>query len=148
MAKQKTTPIQTVNPYRFKVTQGTLNSVSSAYELVTFNTVVFDPNNNFSTANKRYTIPVSGYYLFSGDVSYAGGAAVGRTGSVLYTNAALTHWGDFAYSAASQTSRRPFMVYDYFTAGQTVEIHGFCDSTQNTEVDANRTWFTGFLVHV
>ena len=148
MAKQKTTPIQQVNPYRFKVTQGTLNSVSSAYELVTFNTVVFDPNSNFDTTNKRYTIPVSGYYLFSGSVSFAGGAAAGRTGSLVYVNGAETYWGDFAYSALSQASRRPFVVYDYFTAGQTVEIHGFCDSTQNTEVAVSRTWFSGCLMHV
>src|ERR1700756_2549424 len=53
------------NPWRFSAYQNTAQSSVSTGTTVTFDTELFDPNNNFTTgAGALYTVPVQGVYLF------------------------------------------------------------------------------------
>jgi hypothetical protein len=54
------------NPYAFAAYMGsTQTTIATTFTKLNFNTVIFDPNNNFNTTTRGYTVPVNGYYSFT-----------------------------------------------------------------------------------
>lgn len=136
------------NPYKFKVTTDNATTLTSGgYTKIQWGTEVFDSNGNFDTTNDQYTIPVSGYYMFTATINATAGGVAGRHGVALYTDGVISHWGVLAYTAASVTTRRTVVVFDHFTAGEVVSVYGYVDGANATiVVDSTATYFSGALI--
>ena len=64
------TPEKWTNPYKFYAYRGTSNQIisSGTFTTVALNAESFDTNNNFNTSTYKYTPPVNGFYMLTGQV--------------------------------------------------------------------------------
>ncbi len=137
------------NPYKFSAYKTSSQSVSaSTTSTVVFNQENFDTNSNFNQTTGQYTVPVSGFMMFSSNV----GATLdgGNVYSIVLTvNNAATHRGSGVITG-SGTAIQYFniSVLLQVTAGQTIAIaftNGSAGAKAISNTQAN-TYFTGYLV--
>lgn len=106
------------NPYKFSVYNTTNQTLTGlATDTVGFNTETFDTNNNF--ASSTYTVPISGYYMITGHARIDSTA----TGYFqLYIAGKKLSDCTNSNSATVQQMNLGGTVFDYFTAGQTINM--------------------------
>lgn len=146
MARQKVTPAQIVNPYRFSVARNAAwTPTAGAENLVPFDTVEYDTNSNWSGAsNYRYTAPITGLYHFNGEMSST--STGGATFITIYKNGAAYRRGD---RTGNNTNSSYFgiSVNMYLTAGDYVDLR-FYVAGGAVETGQAQNWFQGRLVSV
>ena len=121
------------------------NSMTAAtLTKITFDTELFDTNNNFSSS--RFTPTVAGYYRISAQVT-GQNTCTGICYASIYVNGAQYKTGTYVqYSGSGTKFGVEGLVYcngstDY------VEIYGFVPSTMGTYTAASYfTWFDGAMV--
>lgn len=112
---------------------------AGVYTKITFDTEVYDTNNNFAAS--RFTPTVAGYYQITGTVQCAGTAAVGpfiaKNGSVIVYGSSIP---SLSYAIANMSA----LVYcngstDY------IEFYAYFSSSLNTSPSSSTVNFSGFL---
>ena len=131
------------NPYKFSVYRnGAWTAAGTSYGKVSFDTEVFDSNNNFSGGT--YTAPVNGYYFFTSSVrsNTIDGAlhqtAIYKNGSVALEGPAIEGGLNTAVQGAGVTGLLQL------TAGDTVDIYHYAAASTGG-VGPSITYFHGFL---
>ena len=133
----------------FSAYQSTLNAVAlNVYTKLSFQTELFDTNNNFdSTTNYRFTPTVTGYYQFSGSVFMSTGSGT-RVGLLIYKNGVIncSSYGTGGSISGGSSQQITALLYangttDYF------ELYVLQDgiASVNTAASLNLTYFQGFL---
>lgn len=135
------TPAKWTNPYVFGVYRNAPQNTGNATSVkVNYDTVLFDPNSNFS--NGTYTAPVDGYYQFSASVKFSI-ASVGII--ILFVNGSERLRGvDYRFNAGN--SATVFSGLTKLEEGDTVEIYVTDDAASAITVGEQTCWFNGFLV--
>jgi hypothetical protein len=121
--------------------------VTATFTKLGFNTIVYDTNSNFSTANNRFTPTVAGYYQFNA-AFFLGSNTLTRPIISLYKNgSAIAQYLNVGSSLVGGINYPlTYMTYangstDYF------EIYGYQDSgsTISTNNSSAVTYFQGYL---
>jgi hypothetical protein len=127
---------------------GNQTITASAFVKVTFDTELFDTNNNF--ASSTFTPTVAGYYQFSAGIKTEPSTTVSRVILMFYKNNSLnTVVQDFSYTAADFTVNK-------ISGSQLISMNGTTDylevyayvvaTTAVIGASSTDTWFTGALV--
>ena len=129
-------------------TLGPQSLTNGVFTKVTFDTELFDTNNNF--ASSTFTPTVAGYYQLSGGLSSFGGSATTRMIIVFYKNGSSLFTGSDVTNSSIGRLGGSCLVYangttDYF------ELYGYMTTTgQALESGYGgtgyQTWFSGNLV--
>lgn len=111
---------------------------------VAFDTIDYENGNNYSTANRRFTAPVTGFYQFN-TIVYA--YTVINNEVTLWKNGALYIRSQFEAPSATNPVNGVLVVTTKLTAGDYVEIYSAVDQAGSIYHSADRpsTW-SGFLV--
>lgn len=112
---------------------------SSTLTKIAYNTILFDTNNNYSTANARFTPTVAGYYLITANFTSGAPTAISPLLISLYKNG--SRFADGSYSPAfSGYGGQTNMSYILFLNGSTdyVEIYGFQASGSSLTVGSDQ----------
>lgn len=97
-------------------------------------------------AGSAYTIPVSGMYLVSGQVYFAGSSATTNWGAALIDNNGVRYQGDF-YSTAGSSNQAPAVRRMLrLTAGQTISLQAWQSSGGSLNTAPSITVSTNALV--
>jgi hypothetical protein len=134
----------------FSAYQSTLNAVAlNVYTKLSFQTELFDTNNNFdSTTNYRFTPTVTGYYQFSGSVFMSTGSGT-RVGLLIYKNGVIncSSYGTGGSISGGSSQQITALLYangttDYF------ELYVLQDgiASVNTAASANLTYFQAAMI--
>lgn len=141
-------------PYKFSCYRNSaLNSASGAFAIITFDTELFDTNNNYATGTGLYTVPVSGFYRFSGafQIVEAGGGGH-RIIAALYKNGTEYYRGnDFQNRAANNGDALNGIIVTppmQLTAGDTIGFYAFTSGILGFNVGASPiyAYFGGYLL--
>jgi hypothetical protein len=136
-------------PYKFSVyASGTTALTSGAVTTVALAGEVFDPGEDF--ASNAYTVPVTGYYMFSGGVRLTHGATAGYDFASIYVDDAEKKRGNQIYiDAGAKNTDLQVGGLIYLTAGQVVTMRAYTDGSNGTVVaNAPFTYFMGHLLSV
>ena len=122
------------NPYKCSVYRnGNQNITDGANTKIQLNAESYDTNNNFdSTTNYQYTVPITGYYHITAQIS-GGGTGANYTYAIIYVNGVEIKDG---ITASGTNAQFTSSVNDdlYLTAGQYVELYAFSDVTAGVPV--------------
>lgn len=144
-------PANFSNPYKFSVYKTTGQTSVSTTAKITWDTELFDTNNNFATST--YTAPLSGFYLFHAQAYVASSTTFCHID--FYKNGSLYKPGDAQSSSTSGdiicsnsallqlTATDTIDVRVAFTGGGTRNVFGVTDVAIGT---TGPTTFEGFLV--
>lgn len=134
------------NPYKFHVYKnGAQNTGNGAYAKITFDTEVFDTNNNFdSSTNNRYVAPVNGFYNFYAAGNYANAArdyilAIYKNGVITQNLQEITGNASFNVALSGAVTLQA-VATDYF------EIFAYANTTTGMNSGAANIYFGGHLV--
>lgn len=112
---------------------------SSTLTKIAYNTILFDTNNNYSTANARFTPTIAGYYLIT--ANFTSGAPVLSSPLLisLYKNGSRFADGSYGTAFASYGGQVN-MSYILFLNGSTdyIEIYGFQASGSSLSVGSSQ----------
>ena len=100
--------------------------------VIPFDTTSYDPNSNFDTSNKRYDIPITGYYSVSVHATCMSLSASGKMGGAITLNGADHVFGD-AYVVSGKNMG--FSINDVVYA----EKGDYITATIKTETGSNET---------
>jgi hypothetical protein len=119
------------------------NEATAAYSPAPFTGVVFNNGNNYSTANRRFTAPVSGYYQFNHVVN-ANGSSAQYSAAFFKNNTIASAW-QFSTPSGSSWILVSGSSIIYMVAGDFVDVRA---STQQHWDYGNVAWgeFSGFLI--
>lgn len=127
------------NPYKFSVYRNAAaNSGNNAFAKVTFDTEIFDTNNNFATGT--YTVPVDGFYFFSWIINYSNGSS--DVVASLYKNGSAIQWGTEIFASASSGGSTILQC----ATNDTIEVYAYANATRALTVGSPKNNFSGFLV--
>lgn len=132
------------NPYKFFAYHNTTQSLGASVQ-VSFNTEVFDTNNNF--ASSTYTAPVAGFYYFKAQMYVTGSGSVFNS-IAFYKNGTMTHTGGSAIAVVGDVSLGAETVVQ-LAAGDTMKVYHNNSWTQTIYGQSGtpyHTYFTGFLI--
>lgn len=140
------TPPKWSNPYKFYVTRtAALNSSGTSFAALPFDTELFDTNNNHSAGT--YTVPVNGFYQFNWGAHVNTGASGRTVIAALYVGGSEISRGSRAISSGSNLLGSTGSCFIQLTAGNTVTVSVYTDSTQAFDVGASfYNFLSGFLV--
>ena len=131
------------NPYKFSVYQSTSQSLPAT---VSFDTVIFDTNSNFSTTTYKYTAPVTGYYLFNWLVTANFGSTTTYFNSSLVKNsgtvATISNGSNSGQFGPSVGASKLLSL----NAGDTVYINTSQGAVAPSIAGKTQTYFEGFFV--
>lgn len=140
------------NPYKFSAYPSATVAISSALQKVALNTELFDSGSNFdSTANYRFTAPVSGFYQFNAQAAF-GSAGMGTTeygSAVLYKNGAVLRASQAQNGSgtAALLARGQVTAFVQLAAGDYIELYVAMGGVYRDIVGgSNVTWLDGYLV--
>ncbi|CAB4152029.1 C1q domain containing protein [uncultured Caudovirales phage] len=134
------------NPYKFSAYRnGAWTDGSSAFALITHDTKVYDTNTNFTTANGRYTAPVSGFYALSANSNSSVTAnSVHLLG--FYKNGVLVSQGGGGVQGGATSNVFDSHSYQIqLTAGDYVQTYHYGTGGAGS-AGAVSTSFQGFLI--
>lgn len=144
----KVTPIQFNNPYKFSVYKtGVQTTGTGGFFKVNLDAEVYDSNNNFdATTNFRYVAPVTGYYMFSGGIGYAGSASGNHHIATLYKNGTEVKRG--MEGAYGDSSNHNFVVAAQLdlVAGDIIELYGYSLTNYTVIAGTTQTYLQGILL--
>lgn len=138
------------NPYKFRARQGSTQTLTaSTWTKAQLNTEDFDTNGDFNNASYRYTAPIDGYYAFQAQVWIASaGISTGFAEAALYKNGSALIYGHRQVGSGS-SSTLPRLRMDcllQLTAGDYIELYGYCSESSRNIVGDPSTYLSGFLV--
>jgi len=135
------------NPYKFYAYRSSAFTGGTPAKIA-LNAEVFDSNNNFdSTTNNRYTVPVTGYYQFNGNIVFTGGSGSGFA-AYLYKNGSIVLQGNASiYYAGPFTGGSSVSGLLYLVAGDYIELWWY-GSGMAGSTGAQNTYLMGHLVSV
>ena len=130
----------------FSAYQSSAQSVSSGtWTKITFTTVDFDTNSNYSTANSRFTPTVAGYYQVTGRIrpnSTNGEAEIG-----IYKNgSAWFHGSNVNVSSGNQWGVLGTGLLYMNGSTDYVEIYLYITNSATVSTSRQNTYFQGCLV--
>lgn len=136
------TPVKWTNPYKFSVYRTAAHTSSTSATKITFDTELFDSNNNFATGT--YTAPVAGFYQFN---AIAGNTIATGTQiiAMLYKNGALEYYGS-TFTAAATASLSTVSALVQLAANDTVEVYFIGGAGSTMLTGKAGCFFQGFLV--
>jgi len=116
-----------------------INIAASTTTIIPLNQEEFDVGNNFNTSNNRFVAPVTGKYLITAAIQYAG--AAGTSHSNIYINGGPSNdgWVDFGDAKASTQSR-------VFSLAANDYVQLVAHIAPNATISGNRAKLTGFLI--
>jgi len=131
------------NPYKFSVYRNAaLNSGNSAYAKTTYDTELFDTNNNFDpVTNNRYTVPVTGFYQFNWVSSFSIAGASNDTVATLYKNGTVISWGNEVEGQGGSVGADILSL----TAADYIEGFAYCSATTAYVATQFATRLSGYL---
>lgn len=130
------------NKYRMRAYRSAALTLSgSGFKKITLDAESYDANNNYSSGT--YTVPVTGIYAISGQVSFSGTSI---SHSALYVNGSIALQG--AYPGGSASGAYSLLVGDLsLTASDTVELYVYTDNaSQGIKVGSSATYMSIRLV--
>lgn len=135
------------NPYKFNVYRNAAWSTSAgSFAKVTFDTEVFDTNNNFdSTTNYRYTAPIAGFYQFNASCGVLTNPGSFLIISLYKNGAEVTRGNQINCNAAAGVTMNSMLqvsANDYFE----IFVYGTNVVAADVGNVAARPAFSGFLV--
>lgn len=128
------------NPYKFRAYRNAaLTLTSGAATKLVCDVESYDSNSNFATGT--YTVPVSGFYHFSGRIS----ATTTRMFISIYVGGVETARGmDVAYSSSIMG---PVISVDLqLSATNTVDLYYFSAGAVSLDVGSTQSYFAGHLI--
>lgn len=142
IASSAVTPVKWTNPYKFSVYRTAAHTSSTSATKITFDTELFDSNNNFATGT--YTAPVAGFYQFN---AIAGNTIATGTQiiAMLYKNGALEYYGS-TFTAAATASLSTVSALVQLAANDTVEVYFIGGAGSTMLTGKAGCFFQGFLV--
>ncbi len=135
MASESVSALYTGNP--------PTGTITGSYNLVTYGTKIKDTHNAYSGGT--YTIPVSGAYDISAQLSYSGTSALNKSAYVAIWIDGVNKYNNFSYAGGAQSYMVPHVSINSvpLLAGQLVTIRSFCDETSPTfQADATAQYFS------
>lgn len=134
------------NPYKFSVYRNAAWTSSSSLAKVSFDTELFDTNNNF--ASGTYTAPVAGFYHFDASISCGtSNGGVNYNNTAIYKNgSSIKYLGSNTTPAANVNERTGGSVLLQLAASDTIEIWFVNTLAVAGNTGALETWFTGHRV--
>jgi len=140
-AGRVTMPYQPAFQVRLSATQGLSAGVRTK---VNFDTIDYENGSNYSTANKRFTAPVTGFYQFN-VIVYA--YTVNNHEVTLWKNSSLFIRSQFASASNVNPVNGVLVAATKLTAGDYVEIYSVITSSGDLYSSAERpTTWSGFLI--
>lgn len=123
---------------------------TGAWGKIGLQTISFDTNNNFSTANSRFTPTVAGYYQFNGCVWFGTSGAAQQDAVAIYKNGTRVQIGPYTPDPGN-ISLRVSMSTILYMNGSTdyVElwaVYNAGPSTQAQGTGSDATYFSGCLI--
>lgn len=117
---------------------------SSTYVKVQFNTESFDTNNNYDTANYRFTPTVAGYYQINASVQYGGSSTTsGFIHVTIYKNGSAVGGGNLITALQYAIPAYSTLVY---MNGSTDYLEVYTQHSQGSNQSVTGSSFSGFLV--
>lgn len=137
--------VNQTNPYKARAYLPTLqeNLVNNTWTLVNLTAESYDVNNNFDTTNKKYVVPVSGYYNVTGAIMYVNPVISKKYSIGIYKNGTATLSSNGHASVADFFSVSISDVL-YFEAGDEITLYARSVSGDNT-VDINNAETVTYL---
>lgn len=139
------------NPYKFSANSTGTSVAASTWTKIGLQAIVFDTNGNFDNiTNSRYTVPASGYYVFTG--AYEVTQNPGEDYSIaVYKNGAEAKRGTRYRAGGSGVIAENQIVTTppiFLSAGDYVELFGYNGSGGGKSVTAgaNVTYFGGYMI--
>jgi hypothetical protein len=151
MAKQKITPNQFTNPYKFEVYRSAaLSTTATSTVLIPFDTKIYDTSSNIDvvTNKGRFTAPVTGYYQISARASVSTANPVRLFVSLFKNGVELKRGIDNKTGStgglwgSSISTLVPLNATDY------LEVFIYSDTTSAVEVGTTTSYYSGYLVSI
>jgi len=147
------TPSKWTNPYKFRASRITsAQTITTAtWTTVALNGEDFDSNSNFDTSTYKYTVPVDGFYMLTGQV-YASNADGQYCIVAIYKNATsgITGGTNLAEQRLNYATSSNKVVncstLVQLVAGDTITLIAYIDDTTTPTVRINGTFLCGYLV--
>jgi C1q domain len=137
------------NPYKFYVYRNAAqNTAANAWQVIDYDTEVFDTGSNYSTSSYKFTAPVAGFYWFSAATSVTSTASSNSV-TGLYKNGSFILGGPEGLTdAATGLAGSSVTGILQLNAGDTIQVEYFnSGSAEPISVgSAVTTWFQGFLL--
>lgn len=129
------------NDYMFSVTRAaSANTGNNAFAILSFDTEVYDYNNNF--ASGAYTAPVTGVYWFSWSVAISNSGTNQDTVTSLFVNG-NRHKDGTRDRSTNLTVTSQGSVEIPLAAGDVVDIRTQCTTAQPITINSINTYFMG-----
>lgn len=137
------------NNYKFSAYKsGGDQSVTNTTATITFNSELFDTNNNF--ASNTYTVPVTGYYFIGAGIRFGRPAATGYNVPWILVNGNEVARGTENIWTAAAVIVTGVSKLLYLNANDTVTIGCYCDGGTSTiwggTGSDSQTYFYGYFV--
>lgn len=133
------------NQYKFSAYRnGAVNSVTSP-TLITFDTVTFDTNSNYSTSTGKFTAPITGFYNFTAQLQITNNAS-NYVFASLYKNGAEVKRGVQFNIGTTITVGFNVVGLLSLAAGDFVQVFGQGSGAAYTVASSIFCYFEGFLV--
>lgn len=130
------------NPYKFSVYRNAAQNSASSHTKISFDTEVYDTNNNFATGT--YTCPVAGFYWFCAQAGNTSATATPMQTSI-YKNGSVAFRG---MVASPDTAANLFSVSCVVqcAANDTIEAYFIGGAGSAMYVGAENCYFQGYLI--
>ncbi len=129
------------------------SNIATGYNVVTFNSEIFDQGSNFNTATYQFTAPVTGKYMLTASVASTNLPLNAQwffvqidTSNRNYTHSTSTDQFDATADAGHPTSYTLSVLAD-MDAGDTASVRVYqYTGTVQTDIEDNYSHFSGYLV--
>jgi hypothetical protein len=138
-----------VNPYKFSVYRtAAYATVANTWTKYPFNLEKYDTNNNFDITTNTYTVPITGYYFFTGRINMEQSGMGRGIISIWSSGSELLRGVDFSTTTGSQYLIPIVTGILYLTTGTSIELR-YYDSVASTPATTDiTTYFMGHLLSV